>query len=271
MFDRGTVAVIIPTRDRPELTNRAVNSVSSSRPEKVSIVVVDDCGNTPYGFGSGVNAHGIKVDVLRTASNCGPGLARKFGVEGCSSHAVAFLDSDDIYLDGWVDEGLDRLSLSGLGEGGIFIAGTVKGGSLVLRAVFRVLTLVPERLRALSGRLAVVMFNPFYTPSLILSRDLCHFSESLRYCEDYYTNAMALFGAKEVIFSKRVACALSRPPGAKNGESANTGAMLSGELGARLAMFESSLVPVFYKLLVPLGVVYQLARASVQWAIGWKR
>jgi hypothetical protein len=117
------------------------------------------------------------------------------------------------------------------------------------------------------------MFNPFYTPSVILSRDLCQFGDSLRYCEDYYTNAMALFRAKKIVLSSRYSCSLSRRPGSDLGESANTRGMFRGELSTRRAMLLSKDVPLVYKLLVPLGVLYQFTRASVKWIIGqwWRR
>src|SRR5262245_57709325 len=103
------ITVIIPTRNRSELTTRAVNSVASREPEQIEIVVVDDFGEVPYVFGGDRNVHGVDVVVLRTEENVGPGLARKFGVDRSAGPAVAFLDSDDVYEEGWLDAVLVQL------------------------------------------------------------------------------------------------------------------------------------------------------------------
>lgn len=206
--------------------------------------------------------------VVRTSFNGGPGLARKLGVEQSAGHAIAFLDSDDVYEGGWIDEGLDQLLKHHSEEGGVFLAGGVRRGSIAISATYWLLTGLPPSWRRVASRLAVVMFNPFYTPSLMLSRDLCQFSNSLRHCEDYYTNAMALFKARTVILSRSYACSLSRRPGSLRGESGNTREMLRGELSTRWAILVSGSIPVIYRLLVPLGVAYQFTRASAQWILG---
>lgn len=273
MSDQTKLTVVIPTHDRAELTTRAVNSVFSRRPELVEIAVVDDCGSVPYEFGRSHNTHGVPVTILRTPLNGGPGLARRFGVERGSGRVVALLDSDDVFEEGWVDEGLEQVLVRGVEHGGVFLAGRVRHGSAVSGALYRLLTAVPTLFRPMVTRLAVVMFNPFYTSSVIVSRELCQFSNTLRYCEDYYTNAMALFMAKKIVLSQRLSCSLSRRPGSGQGESANIRAMLLGELGARRAMLSSTAVPVGYKLLVPVGVLYQLTRTCLQWILGdfWRR
>lgn len=273
MSDQAKLTVVIPTHDRAELTTRAVNSVFSRRPELVEVTVVDDCGSVPYEFGGSHNAHGVPVMILRTPHNGGPGLARKFGVQRGTGTAVALLDSDDVFENGWLDEGLDQVLTHGIEHGGVFLAGRVRHGSSVTGALYRLLTAVPPLFRPTVTRLAVVMFNPFYTSSVIVSRELCQFSNTLRYCEDYYTNAMALFTAKKIVLSQRLSCSLSRRPGSGKGESANTRAMLLGELGARRAMLLSTAVPLGYKLFVPLGLLYQLTRTFLQWILGdfWRR
>jgi glycosyltransferase involved in cell wall biosynthesis len=268
MSDQTRLTVVIPTYDRAELTTRAVNSVFSRHPELVEVSVVDDCGSVPYEFGSSHNAHGVPVNILRTPLNGGPGLARSFGVQRGSGSAVALLDSDDVFEHGWVDEGLEQVSTSGVEHGGVFLAGRVRYGSTVTGAVYRLLTAVPHYFRPTVTRLAVVMFNPFYTSSVIVSRELCQFSNTLRYCEDYHTNAMALFMAKKIVLSQRLSCSLSRRPGSGQGESANIRAMFLGELEARRAMLASTAVPVGYKLLVPVGVLYQLTRTFLRWIFG---
>jgi glycosyltransferase involved in cell wall biosynthesis len=269
MSESKAISVVIPTFNRDELTSRAVNSVLCSRPHEIEIVVVDDCSSVPYRFAGQHNVHGIGVTVLRTPLNVGPGLARKFGVEHCGGLLVAFLDSDDVYNAGWLDEVLEQTS-DRVAENGLLVAGKTKLGSAALNAAHSLLFSVPVSLRLAFARLVVVFFNPFYTPSVVLSRGLCQFSDSLRYCEDYFMNAMALFSAGQFILSDQTSCTLAKRPGGTSGESANRKEMFLGELAARYAILSSPKVPLLYKIFVPLGVLYQFARALVQSLFRWR-
>lgn len=95
-----TLAVIIPVFNRAELVSRAVNSVLRQAREGVRIIVVDD-GSTdevlaPAGSGAAVQIVRIEHAGVSTARNAGVNAA--FGASW-----VAFLDSDDEAMEGWVD------------------------------------------------------------------------------------------------------------------------------------------------------------------------
>jgi hypothetical protein len=265
MSENKQITVIVPTRDRVELTTRAVNSVSSKQPDEIEIVVIDDGGEVPYVFGTNRNIHGIEVVVLRTPQNVGPGLARKFGVDRSSSRAVAFLDSDDVYEDGWLDAVLVQLARFPDSRG-LFIAGGVVNGSFTVGATYRFLSGLPPRYVSVFARLVTTMFNPFYTPSVVLSRDLCCFSTSLRHCEDYYTNVSGLFRASRVILLNEHSCQLSSR--LRAGQSADRKKMWLGEMSTRRMMFASQQIPLVFKLLVPIGMAYQLVRMAIASIIG---
>lgn len=259
------IAVVIPTFNRSTLTDRAVNSVVSSRPELVEIIVVDDCGNPPYRFEDAKNFHGIAVTVLRTPMNVGPGLARKVAVEHFRGDAVSFLDSDDVFESSWIDAGLDLiLSVSPQNRSKIILAGVARNGTTVNRFCLEVLRRIPHPLKIYFSRVAMVMFNPFYTPTIIVPRGLCIFNKSLRYCEDYYMNTMAIFRAKRIVISGSFACSIARKPGSSGGLSEMKRRMFGGEMSVRFAMLNSKHVPIPYKLLVPIGMLYQILRASVK-------
>lgn len=260
-----TVSIVIPTYDRVQLTDRAVHSVSSHRPDQVQIVVVDDCGNIAYHFRCDSNAHGISVQVHRSQFNGGPGVARRIALELSSGGAVGFLDSDDIYEPGWVDEGMMHVESARIrGKRGIFIAGQARHGSPLLRMLHDALSRLPQPIMTIGARVLAIFFNPFYTPAVMASRHLCSFKDSLRFCEDYYMNAMALFRADEVIVSRKYACSLARRPGRSGGESAEAAKMFRGEMQVRWMLMKSEHVPMLYKLLLPMGVVYQLVRTSLK-------
>ncbi|RGE46048.1 glycosyltransferase family 2 protein [Comamonas testosteroni] len=121
------ISVVIPTYDRIELTLRAIDSVKTKNPELVEIIVVDDAGKDVFFFPSHNNKNGVSVQVVRMSVNSGAGLARMRGVESASGQYVAFLDSDDEYVEGWIDS---LISHSG-GGGGILFVGRSIGGKKI--------------------------------------------------------------------------------------------------------------------------------------------
>ncbi|MDD4912258.1 MAG: glycosyltransferase family 2 protein [Sideroxydans sp.] len=254
------VSVIIPTYNRKELTDKAVSSVITSFPSLVEIVVVDDCGTVAYSFDA-INSSGVPVRVIRLVRNVGAGMARQAGVAQATAKFIGFLDSDDSYDSGWVDSVLALLQAdSGLSAHRVLISGVTQGERKVGALTRRMLAGMPQALQLVAARMVATMFNPFYTPSIVISRELCFFKESLRHCEDYYSNVFALFGADKIILPHSVACHLGRSPNSAGGESAAKEKMFKGEMQVRSAMLQGAEVPLGYKLMVPVGMLYQLSR-----------
>jgi len=259
------VSIVIPTFDRKDLTDRAVESVRPSRPELFEIIVVDDCGSTPYVHHATENLGGVRVRIFRLNSNQGPGLARKLGVEQSESAIVAFLDSDDVFETGWPDAlqtevlGLDQELRSSL-----FITGRARGASAVHRFCSTLLGALPEVFAAFCTRLLIIAFNPFYTPSTAMSKELCSFWTQGRYCEDYFTNAMAILKAKRISVLRDYACTISRAPGSMGGLSESERKMWSGEYQIRKSMMRNPGISLVYRALVPLGMAYALARNTLK-------
>lgn len=90
------VAVIIPTKDRPELLDAAIASALAQTHAPSEVVVVDD-GSTPAVDGVGLlRRHGPTVRVLRNETSQGLAFSRNRGVEACTSDYVLHLDDDDL-------------------------------------------------------------------------------------------------------------------------------------------------------------------------------
>jgi glycosyltransferase involved in cell wall biosynthesis len=266
------ISVVIPTFNRKALTDRAVESVAPSRPDLFEIIVVDDCGTTAYVHDQRVNSHGVPVLTIRTANNGGPGLARKLGVEKSAGSVISFLDSDDVFEAGWPDAILTEV----LGQRGslrhsLFIAANTSGGSSVQRWAAQFLASIPHPWQAMSVRLAAIAFNPFYTPATAMSKQLCSFSTLGRYCEDYFTNAMALFRARRIVVLPVTACTISRSPGKPGGLSELQREMWKGEFEVRKSMFFARSIPFQYRALVPLGMAYAAARNALKSLAGLHR
>ncbi len=88
----SSVAVIIPTADRPELLMRAVKSVLMQSRSPEQVIVVDN-GN------EALSLEGLdhRVMIVRTQPRIGPGRSRNVGVMHAETDYVAFLDDDDIW------------------------------------------------------------------------------------------------------------------------------------------------------------------------------
>ena len=92
------VSVIIPTYNRPDYVERAIESVRAQTFRDWELIVVDD--------GSAAETCAVlkplalqdkRIRVLRIA-NCGTAAARNRGLEKASGKYVAFLDDDDEWL-----------------------------------------------------------------------------------------------------------------------------------------------------------------------------
>ncbi|HIJ90522.1 MAG: glycosyltransferase [Desulfobulbaceae bacterium] len=93
------ISCVIPTRNRPEMTCRAIAGVVAQDTPVSEIIVVDD-GSTDNTVAL-VAARFPEVRLLK-CSGLGPGLARNAGVAAASGQVIMFLDSDDVWLEGHV-------------------------------------------------------------------------------------------------------------------------------------------------------------------------
>jgi glycosyltransferase involved in cell wall biosynthesis len=102
-----SVSAIIPTFNRARCIGRAIDSVLAQTLEDIEVIVVDD-GSTDD-TAAVVAGFGEKVRYFNQ-QNAGQGVARNLGVKSARAPWVAFLDSDDV----WVEQKLERqLRISG--------------------------------------------------------------------------------------------------------------------------------------------------------------
>lgn len=99
------VSVVIPTYNRPRLTADALRSVLRQDPVLVrEVIVVDDGSDCDLGH---LVSHDRRVSVVRHDRNRGAASARNTGISAATGKWVAFLDSDDEWLDEKVVHQLD--------------------------------------------------------------------------------------------------------------------------------------------------------------------
>lgn len=93
------ISVIIPTRNRSERLQRALQSAQAQGWGNIEIVVVDDASSdgTPA-LMERLSAEDQRIRYVRNDSPKGGGGARNAGIELARGKYVAFLDDDDVWL-----------------------------------------------------------------------------------------------------------------------------------------------------------------------------
>ncbi len=107
----ATVAVIIPTYNRAAVLGRSIESALAQDVDGCEIVVVDD-GSTDATDAAVARYAGTPVRLIRQA-NRGPAAARNAGVRATDAPWIAFLDSDDEWLDGKLAAQLKQATAAG--------------------------------------------------------------------------------------------------------------------------------------------------------------
>lgn len=109
-FHMVAVSVIMPVYNSSSFLNRSIDSIQKQTLNDIEIICVDD-GSTDDSLmvlNDLKNKYGnIKIICQE---NSGPGVARNTGIKNAKGEYIAFLDSDDIYLD---NDALEKMYTSG--------------------------------------------------------------------------------------------------------------------------------------------------------------
>lgn len=113
-MNSGTlVSVIIPTTRRPDLVQRALQSVFSQTHSNLEIIVVVD-GPNPETMEVLARLPEPRLKIIQNDTPVGAGAARNRGAASASGAWLAFLDDDDA----WVPEKIERQIQVAEGPGG---------------------------------------------------------------------------------------------------------------------------------------------------------
>lgn len=93
---RNPVTVIIPVKDRPNDLDKAVASVLPQLLPSDEVLVVDDGSQPP----AKVAVDDERIRIVRLSRSKGPAGARNVGVAEAANEVLAFVDSDDLWLEG---------------------------------------------------------------------------------------------------------------------------------------------------------------------------
>jgi glycosyltransferase involved in cell wall biosynthesis len=105
------VSVVIPTRGRPELVQRAVHSALAQTLREIEVIVVIDGDDPVTRLTLRELAHqDMRVRMLALETSVGGSDARNRGVEAAVGEWIAFLDDDDEWFPGKLRAQIDAVS-----------------------------------------------------------------------------------------------------------------------------------------------------------------
>jgi glycosyltransferase involved in cell wall biosynthesis len=111
-----SVSVIIPTYNRAHLVLRAIQSVLSQTFADFELIVVDD-GSVDNRREAVARFDDPRIQYIRLERNRGLGAARNVDTDAARGEYIAFLDSDDEWLESKLAEQLEQARHSSSGFG----------------------------------------------------------------------------------------------------------------------------------------------------------
>lgn len=102
------VAVIIPTRDRPELVSRAIRSALAQTHTNIEVIVFDDASSEPIRLDRDV-LEDKRLRLMRSDVHVGVSQARNEAIATTSAPLIALLDDDDEWLPRKLERDLEVL------------------------------------------------------------------------------------------------------------------------------------------------------------------
>jgi glycosyltransferase involved in cell wall biosynthesis len=102
--DCPLVSVYVPTKDRPSLLKRAVESIAAQTYPSIEIIVIDDGSSEAVREDS----FSCAVRILRNQRSLGACVSRNRAIEAASGEFITGLDDDDFFLPGRVSAFINK-------------------------------------------------------------------------------------------------------------------------------------------------------------------
>lgn len=102
--DRITLDIIIPTYNNKYGLHKTLSSITS-RPD-INVIVVDDGSDLDYN--DTINEY-PNIQFYHLSKNCGPGIARQYGIEHSNGTYIMFLDTGDYFYPDGLKTILDQI------------------------------------------------------------------------------------------------------------------------------------------------------------------
>lgn len=196
------ITIIIPAYNSSQYLNDALESVVNQRLPDYEIIVVDDGSTESENKRLKEILANYDHAKLATKKNGGAASARNFGAKNATGKYLAFLDSDDIWLENKINSQLQILKNDndvGLVVGNIVVADDK------LKVKYKAYKYIPD-----DGQSAIRDFFQgrivMNTPTILLRREIFEenggFPEDLQYREDHYFLMMIAKSSKIVCDEK---------------------------------------------------------------------
>lgn len=104
------VSVVLPTHNRPELLNEALQSLTDQTFSDWEAIVVDDASVPAVDGAALCRQFGPRVNLQRHATGLGGAAAKNTGIRSATAPILAFLDDDDLYAPQFLARAADVLS-----------------------------------------------------------------------------------------------------------------------------------------------------------------
>lgn len=109
--ERDALALIIPTRNRPQLLADAIDSAAGQTVPFAEVVLIDEASQPPVDVASLAHRMGsVNLRALTHATPKGGPTAKNAGAFSATASLVAFLDDDDLVAPTFVEKVLDAFA-----------------------------------------------------------------------------------------------------------------------------------------------------------------
>ena len=103
------VSIVMPFFNRPNETIKALESVVKQTYKNIEIVLVNDASTANISRLQRYVEDHKQIKLINLKQNCGPAAARNIGIDAAIGDYVAFLDSDDEFLEDKIERQLSQM------------------------------------------------------------------------------------------------------------------------------------------------------------------
>lgn len=241
------VSVIIPYYRSYDTIIRAIDSVFNQSYLPTEIIVVDDFSSTEKDNKRLKDLEQLDmVKVIYLDENVGPGEARNVGIEMSKSKYIAFLDSDDA----WVNTKLE-IQYNIMEKLNCYISG--HGSTRILDNSINISPLKKYKIKKIKNK-DQLLKNQFLTRSVMIRKDInLRFVKGKRRAEDYLLWTMIVLHGYKAVYIKAELCISFKENYGESGLTQDLNKMYYAILDSYKILYKESYI--IYPTLILLSVL----------------
>lgn len=115
-YDDKLVSIITPAYNSERFIGETIESVQAQGYPHWELLITDDCStDRTCDVVSGYAARDSRIRLLHNVTNSGPAIARRTSYASAKGRFIAFLDSDDLWLSGKLEQQLEFMRQRNVG------------------------------------------------------------------------------------------------------------------------------------------------------------